>query len=165
MAISVNGYIAKEDNETPWSKAEWVSFSQCVKRTGNMIIGCKTYEIMKKKNEFDNLGNPLVIVLSNQKKIAKEKNIIFVTSPKDALKVLMDKEYNTAMVAGGSEVNTSFMKENLIDELFVDIEPVIFGTGIPLFAANNFEMKLDLVNVTNLSENTIQLHYKVKNKK
>lgn len=166
MAMSVNGYIANKDNETPWSKVEWVSFSQCVKRTGNMIIGRKTYEIMEKKKEFSDLGNPLVIVVSRIKSKNKGgdewKNIMFVSTPKEALKILMDKEYTTAMIVGGSEINTSFMKENLVDEIFLDVEPVIFGTGIPLFVADNFEMKLDLVNVTNLSENTIQLHYKVK---
>jgi len=169
MAMSANGCIATQDNETPWSKAEWGSFSGVVKQTGNMVIGRKTYEIMERKKEFSNLGNPLVIVLSKTKSKHKlgneENNVVFVRSPQEALNVLQEKEYTTAMVAGGSEINTSFMRENVVDELFLDIEPLIFGKGIPLFATDHFEKKLDLVNVTNLSENTIQLHYKVKHKK
>lgn len=72
-----------------------------------------------------------------------------------------EQGFETIMVCGGGGLNTSFMKENLIDEIYLDIEPIIFGKGIKLFEDSNFEAKLKLLGVKKLSSNEIQLHYKV----
>ena len=53
------------------------------------------------------------------------------------------------------------MEDGLIDEIYLDIEPIIFGKGIKLFADNNFEVKLKLLGIRNLTEDILQLHYKV----
>lgn len=53
------------------------------------------------------------------------------------------------------------MQENLVDELYLDIEPVIFGSGMPLFAVADFERKLQLIETKKLSVDELQLHYKV----
>lgn len=53
------------------------------------------------------------------------------------------------------------MKEGLIDEIFLDVEPVVFRKGIKLFADADFEAKLELLETRNFSNNEVQLHYKV----
>ncbi len=53
------------------------------------------------------------------------------------------------------------MSEGLIDEIYLDIEPIIFGKGIPVLAAADFEYELSLLASTKLTDNTVQLHYKV----
>lgn len=55
----------------------------------------------------------------------------------------------------------AFMKEGLINEIYLDVEPLIFGKGIKLFADSDFEYNLELLEVNKLNENTVQLHYKV----
>lgn len=42
------------------------------------------------------------------------------------------------------------------------VEPLIFGQGMSLFTPIDFEFKLELLEVKNLSPQTVQLHYKVK---
>ena len=54
------------------------------------------------------------------------------------------------------------MKENLIDEIFLDVEPKIFGRGIKLFSDNDFEFELELIDIKKFSQNELQIHYKVK---
>ena len=54
------------------------------------------------------------------------------------------------------------MKEKLVNEIILDIEPLLFGKGIKLFADEDFEAKLELVEVKNLSKNTLQVKYDVK---
>ena len=130
-------------------------FSDKVKEINNLVVGRKTFEIMEKNNEFKKIGNPLVIVVSNK----NTKN--FVNSPKKAIELLRKKGFSKALIAGGSELNSSFMKENLVNEVYLDVEPIMFGKGIKLFEENNFEVKLELLNTKKLSKNTIQLHYKV----
>jgi dihydrofolate reductase len=53
------------------------------------------------------------------------------------------------------------MEENLVDEIFIDIEPIILGKGIPLFRDKDFERNLKLVGQKKISENEIQLYYEV----
>ena len=48
MATTVNGYIADEDGETPWSQAVWESYYRLAKEFKAIIVGRKTYEIMQK---------------------------------------------------------------------------------------------------------------------
>jgi len=75
--------------------------------------------------------------------------------------LLSQKGYKIAVVAGGGTLNASFLKEGLVDELFLDVEPVIIGKGLPLFAGKQFGKKLELLGIKKLSKNEIQLHYKV----
>lgn len=160
MAQTLNGYIAKENNETPWSEEEWKSFSNYVNKIDNLIIGRRTYEIMRKSKEFEKIGDPVIVVLSKKQGL-KTKNIFFVKSAKKAISLLEEKGFKESLVAGGSKTNTSFIKENLIDEIILDIEPFIFGKGINLFSEENFEIKLTLVDTQKISDNLIQLHYTV----
>ena len=54
------------------------------------------------------------------------------------------------------------MRERLINEIYLDVEPLIFGEGIQVIAPSEFEYELELLEVKNLNKNTIQLHYIVK---
>jgi dihydrofolate reductase len=157
MAITANGYIAKENNETPWSDEEWKSFSNIVKKIGNLVIGRKTFEIMNQDDEFQQIGNPFTVIISNK----EDNNSNFVNSPEQAIKLLEEKGFSEILVAGGGILNSSFMQKGLVDEIYLDVEPFLFGKGIKLFADNEFEAKLELLETKQLSKDTIQLHYRI----
>ena len=161
MAITANGFIAKQNGETPWSNEEWASFSEKVREIKNLVIGKKTFEIMAAENEFQKIGNPFAVIVSNEKD--NNSNFAFADSPEQALKLLKEKGFEQALVAGGGILNSSFLQKGLIDEIYLDVEPFIFGSGVKLFAENDYEAKLELLSTKQLSKNTIQLHYKVFN--
>ncbi|HED36787.1 MAG TPA: hypothetical protein ENI76_00860 [Ignavibacteria bacterium] len=81
------------------------------------------------------------------------------SNPKEALEIL--KGFNNILITGGSGLNSSFAKENLIDEVIINVESVIIGEGIPLFPSNEFDLNLKLIDVKKLSNDIVQLHYKV----
>ncbi len=166
MATTANGLIAKEDDDTSWvTETEWTSFSGMIKKHGNMIIGRRTYEVMLNNDEFNKSGLNKIktMVLTNNKsiKIHNPKFVYIAKSSQDALEILKKHKFRTAMVCGGGGLNSSFMRENLVDEIYLDIEPLVFGRGIRLFAEDNFETNLKLIGTKKLSKNEIQLHYKV----
>ena len=160
MAMTANGYIAKENDETPWPEEEWNSFRKIARDIGSIVIGRRTYEIMLDKKEIDKLDKIKVIVVTS-KNIA-DKNIIFANSIEEALKIAKKQGFDKVLLAGGSKLNSSFIKENLIDEIYLDIEPILFGKGIKLFSDSDFEANLELLETKKLSKNEIQLHYKIK---
>jgi len=163
MAITINGFIAKENDDTSFvSEIEWRSFRKMIKNVGNMIIGSRTYEIMRGGEEFKGLEDIRILVVSENadfKTIANNHSV--VKSPKETLAILEKEGFEKALVAGGGTLNASFMAENLIDEIYLDVEPVIFGRGMRLFRENEFEAKLKLLETKKLSDNEIQLHYQV----
>ena len=116
MGQTVNGYIATKEGETPWSAEVWDSYYKIAKSFKSIVLGRKTYEIMKSVGEFEKIGNPFTVVLS--KKLKSEDNAVFVKSPKDAVKLLREKGFENVLVGGGGKLNSSFMKENLIDEIY-----------------------------------------------
>jgi len=161
MAMTLNGYIAKEDDDTGFvSKEEWDSYSRAVRKAGNLVVGHRTYDILVKQPEFVELKKVRIVVISKKPFKTLDSNHLTAKSPDEALKLL--GESGTVIVAGGGILNASFMEENLIDEIYIDIEPVVFGNGIKLFADSEFETKLNLIGVKSLSKDVIQLHYKVK---
>lgn len=159
MAMTVNGYIARENGETPWSDEEWQSFAEVARRTKNLIIGRKTFEVMKADDEFVKIGNPFTVVVSSQ--WSDEAGYNFASNPISALALMQKQGFEEVLVAGGGLLNSAFMAEGLVSEIYLDVEPLIFGKGVKLFASDDFEEKLELLNVKQLSKNTVQLHYKV----
>ena len=161
MAVTANGLIAKEDDDTPWSDAVWDSYYKMARQFKAVVLGRRTYELMKRVGEFEKIGNPFTVIVT-KKDFIPNSNFVIARSPKEALKILREKNFSKVLVGGGGTLNSSFMEENLIDEIFLDVEPLVFGKGIKLFSGGDFEARLELIKVKNISPNEIQLHYKVK---
>ncbi len=164
MAMTANGLIAKENDDTSFvSKVEWKSFRKIIKRVGNMVIGRRTYEIMHTGGEFSKLGKIKIFVMTHDASLKSDiPNITFTTqSPQKIIELIQGEGFNEALVAGGGKLNSTFMKENIVDELYLDVEPFVIGKGIHLFEDANFERKLRLIGVKKISNNEVQLHYKV----
>jgi dihydrofolate reductase len=160
MAMSANGMIAKSDDDTSWiSEVEWNSYSAAVRSAGCFIIGRRTYHILTNQPEFAELKDVRLVVVSEKDFPVVASHHSVAHSPKEALEQL--KDFKEIIIAGGGMLNSSFLKENLIDEIYLDIEPAIVGKGIPLFREVDVERKLELLGIKKLSDHEIQLHYKV----
>lgn len=160
MAITPNGLIAKENDDTSWiSKEEWNNYSEFVRKAGNLVVGHRTYNILTKQPEFVEFKDVKIVVVSRQDFKTLSPNHVVAKSPKEALDLL--KDFKDVVVAGGGILNAAFMQEKLVDELYLDIEPIALGKGISLFRGIDFEIKLELLETKKLSQNEIQLHYRV----
>ena len=163
MGISPNGYIAKEDGDSEWTSEEDLQgFYKHSKQAGNIIMGRHTYEAASKYGYFP-FPDAVNVVVTHQPLENKWGNQVMVTdkSPREVLQMLEEKGFNEAFLAGGGKLNSSFMKEGLIDEIYFDVEPILFGKGIPVFAPTDFECDLELLEINKLNKNTVRLHYKV----
>ncbi|SRR5260221_7216203 len=160
MAVSANGRITGKDEEVDWvSKNSWGSYLATLKGVGNMIIGHNTYKVMGEDELQDEY---LYVVMTKHLKTSDKRNVLFSDQdPKNVLELLESKGYKKALVAGGSQINSLFMKQGLVDEVYLDIEPILLGKGISLFDEADFEYELKLLDTKKLSKNTIQLHYQV----
>lgn len=124
-----------------------------------MIVGHRTYEILTGQPEFADLAEIKLVAVSSKSFATKSANHLVASSPKAALECL--KDFEQVIVAGGGQLNTAFLESNLVDEIILDIEPTLFGRGIPVFAEGNFDLSLELLGQKSISKNEIQLQFKV----
>lgn len=138
-AITLDGFIAHATNESSlaWtSKEDTQWFIKKTKEIGTLIMGRTT---------FDTIGKPLkdrqIIVLSSggqpitHDKLG-EKNTVLPTnaSPQEVIGALQSKSIPAVAVCGGASVYTRFLKDGLVTRLFLTVEPVLFGGGVPLLS-------------------------------
>lgn len=164
MAMSLNGIIAsKSGSEDFLSDVNWEFFGELAKKHGCFIVGRKTYEAVQKWSDynFNDIDAKLKIVISSDKDLKLSPLFLLANSPKDAIEKAEVLNFKTAILAGGSTINSAFMSENLVDEVIVNIEPVILGSGIPIFGEGEFEKRLSLIEIVKITNDILQVRYKV----
>ncbi|MBI4020809.1 MAG: dihydrofolate reductase family protein [Candidatus Aenigmarchaeota archaeon] len=165
MAMSVNGFVSKNADDTNFvSSVSWDTFRNLAKQTGNMIVGGRTYDIMVENNEMTGLeGVKIFVVTRNGAMKTGPPNVTFTNRPpQDILLFLRQMGFKEALVAGGGKVNWMFIKENAVDEIILDVEPIIFGRGTSLFSGQGFDVDLELIEAKPIAPNEVRLHYRVK---
>jgi len=161
MAMSLNGQIARPNNKEDFiSDTSWKSFVNLVNKYGTLVIGRKTYEVVKKDKEYNFKQFKKISKVIVSKSKIKVRDYLIASSPKDAIKKLKTQGFKNILVVGGPTLNSSFAKSNLIDEIILNIEPTIVGKGISLFKQENFDLNLKLIKIKKFKD-ILQLHYKV----
>lgn len=166
MTISLNGIIARENNEEDFlSDYNWGTFVELAHKAGCTIWGRKTYDVVTStysKELLDTIKDIKKIIVSTDNEFNPKDGFKSAKSPKDALEKSEKLGFKEVILSGGSNLNSSFVKENLIDEIIVNVEPVIIGKGIPLFSISDFDLKLSEPEIEKKLNGIIQLRYKVK---
>ncbi len=163
MAMSLNGIVARENNDEDFiSDDSWETFVKLTRKTGCLIWGRKTFEVVKTwdKNYLDQIKEVRKVIVSNQK-FELDTGCELANSPQGALEILEKMGYKEVILCGGAINNSSFAKDNLIDEIIFNIEPVLIGKGLPIFSPQDFDLKLEFMETKKLTDNIVQLRYKV----
>ncbi len=157
--LSLNGMIAKEDGSEDFlSDESWNIFADLAHEFGCFVVGRKTFDLVSKWKEYNfSSVKAKLIVISKEK--SGSKGVIWVKSPKEAIKKAESLGFKKILVAGGSSLYTAFIKEKLLDEIYFTLEPVIVGRGISVFSAEDFQVKLKLKECKKTSSGSLKLHY------
>ena len=161
MAMTADGKIAKSSDHFPdWtSREDKKLFSETTKKHGVVIMGDRTFFTFPKP-----LPDRLNVVFTLLKKPPKYENVVWVKGdPKKVLKTLEKRGYKSAILGGGANLNAQFLKKKLIDEIWLTIEPKIFGEGLGVFAGD-FDLDLKLLAIDKLNKDALLLKYKVDEK-
>lgn len=168
-AQTIDGFIARTSDEfASWtSKEDKKRFVRITKSVGTIILGSKT---------FDTFPGPLpdrthIIYSRDPEKYEKKllekfgweslpREIEVTNKPVTQLLNDLRKENKDAIVCGGSEIYSLFISAGVINTLYLTIEPVIFGTGIPLFKTP-VEYRANLTSLEKTDSGTIFLEYQL----
>lgn len=159
VAASVDGRISLSSKHPPeWtSKEDWEFFQKSLSRIDAVVVGRNTYksvaERLRKRNTF---------VLSRRPKtIVRRGTVTFVNPAKVNLPKLLEG-YKSVAVLGGGTVYQFMLENRLLDEVFVTVEPLIFGRGKEMFMGGMRTARVTLLSVKRLNRTgTLLLHYQI----
>jgi dihydrofolate reductase len=163
IAISTNGLISNSRNVPDWLSLEYSQgFESICRRTQAVIMGKTTYNIIAPDYlPLKETGTTVVLTTDDQAKSDNPTVIFTKSSPVEIVEMLAKKGHAEAVIIGGTQTMSEFIKARLVDDIILVIEPMLFGNGLPLLKNVELESKLNLKSVAKLNDNTIQLHYTI----
>jgi len=166
VVVSIDGKTTRwnsPDVHDLSSKEDQKYFFSTLTKNNLVIMGRKTFEVAK-PDIYKNPEKLRVVITKNSKKYKDVEGRLEFTndSPKKILANLEKRGFKQAMLVGGSEINTLFFKDKLVDEVWITIEPKIFGMGNGLTAIEKLDVELKLISSRKLNKNgTLLLKYEV----
>src|SRR5262245_38630218 len=98
MTLTANGYFAQADETHPIPKEILDNFRQFVGKTGNLINGRRTYELIRARIAQGIFSGIELVIVSHS--LRQTEGVSLATSPQEALQHLDQKGFDTALVGG-----------------------------------------------------------------
>ena len=175
--ISLDGYFTSPNNKIDWfggfDSEEWTWSSDILRSVDAMLYGRVTYEEFRQfwpTPEPKQMGiDPYLIErLNNLPKIVFSKSLaetpwkpasLVREDPSAAVARLKQEPGKDMVVVGSGTLVSSLLRDDLIDEYFIRVRPIILGAGRPLFVDREARHPLRLVSAKTFKTGTIGLHY------
>lgn len=165
MAISPNGYIAREDGDEDWLPSEgWNEFLVLAKELNNIVMGRETYDQVTSRYEdynFDNVECDYKLIVTKDSSFTAPDGYVIVHSPEEAVDYIKSSGLDKLFLIGGGKLNSEFFKRRLISEIQLTVNPYIIGKGRSFISPEEFEVSLKLVKAKELSGGRVQIKYSV----
>jgi dihydrofolate reductase len=165
VASSLDNFIARADHAVDWlawndevsalTSAYW-------KTIDTVVMGRKTYEAAVRAGitAYAGVKN---YVISRTLESAPEGGVEVVSADAPAfLKALKHSPGKGICIMGGGDLAKQLFEAGLIDEVGLNIHPVLLGTGIPLFYSMNRQIDLELLESRVLQTGCVYVLYRVK---
>ncbi|MDJ0740623.1 MAG: dihydrofolate reductase family protein [Gammaproteobacteria bacterium] len=161
LSVSIDGLIADNDGIPRFPDGAWQDWCALVNDADNVIAGRSSYEQLKGDDTASLLHPAHKIVLSSRDIDPGEASWRHARSPAEALEILEKAGVEEAMIGGGRAVAHAFMRERLVDNIVIDLQPVAFGVGIPMFGDALDMTRLKLLGSQALNDDALRLRYQV----
>jgi|SRR3989338_1536483 len=160
-AATIDGFIARYPGQSSsWtSKEDHRHLQEMENNADVLLLGRTTYITAKKALSKRNC----IVLTSRVKSIKKVNDKLVYINPKkaDIEKFVKEKKYGKVCVLGGRGAYNYCLKKKLLDEIWLTVEPLLFGSGIGMFSEGISTGRMKLVSMKKLnSKGTILLHYK-----
>jgi dihydrofolate reductase len=171
MVSSLDGFIAKSDNDMSWfetvdhyekgitlSEQEVTDFLQ---KIDCYVMGARTYELALTAGWP--YGDTPVIVLTHKAQVPARPTVKFYQG--DIRKLVtetLQPKYQNVWMVGGAMLAKAFIEQQLADEIRLSVMPIILGEGKPFFDQIQQEHTLHLLDVKAYKNGIVELHYQIK---
>jgi len=162
LGISLDGYIARPDGAVDFLfMPKDYSMGPFFATIDTMIMGRKTYDAALKMGG-GGFGDPKMksYVFSHSQPPGERGDVTFVNeSPRPFLEKLRKRPGKNIWLMGGGELARDFLKDDIVDELYIGVVPVLIGEGLPLFPSGFPQREFTLLENKTFSKGMIALKY------
>ena len=163
VANSLDNYIARLDGSVDWilhSTDTNSSLADFWKTIDTVLWGRKTYDLVKgKMPAYPGVKN---YVFSRTLKESADKGVDLINGDAvDFVRSLKNQEGKDIFVMGGGELAKSLFEADLIDEVGMNIHPVLLGSGIALFHEMKGQINLELLECKSLKNGCVLIFYRI----
>jgi dihydrofolate reductase len=179
MQLSLDGFVCGPNGEMDWMVWEWDDIlknyaGELTKSADTFLMGRNTGEGMavywptvagnpesKEEDKWmaEKLNNLPKVVFSKTVSSVKWTNTRVANDIVEEVRELKKEPGKDIMLYGGAKLVSSFIRENLIDEYHLFINPAIIGKGKTIFGNLKEKMSLKLVKATPSTTGIVILHY------
>jgi dihydrofolate reductase len=158
--VSANGKVLLAENPQHQAPPEALGFFvQRANQAGNLIIGKKTYEVLKQFPGGVKAILPsaeLVILSKSEEKIEGYK---VVDKAKKAISWLEEKGFAEIVIGGGAKTYSSFLEKDLVSDIYFNIIPIVIGSGGIIGNADDLYLKFKVAESSMLTPEIVQIHF------
>ena len=166
FGISIDGYIARRNGSMDYlviDKEGEAVMADFFAKIDTTIMGRKTavgMVKMRKSGEMPETPGITNYVVSRRWKPGKREEFEVVSGSLTAfVKKLKRRAGKDIYLGGGGELCRSFLQEDLIDELFIGVGPMLLGDGIPGFPGKFPQRDFRLTECKSYSNGSVGLRY------
>ena len=164
IAMSLDGYIAKPDGDLGFlsmveQEGEDYGYTDFIKTVDTVIVGRKTYDKVLSMGYELPYGAKAVYVITRSLKPSIGQVEYYMGNLKDLIHNLKSGVGKHIFVDGGAEIVNELLNDNLIDEFYISVIPVLLGEGLSLFKSGRPQMELKLNQANYFDKGLVQLHY------
>jgi len=164
IAMSLDGYIATPDNGLEFlssveEKDQDYSYKDFVNTVDTVIVGRKSYDkVLSMGLEYPHTDKELYIITRTPRPTVGSTTF-YSGDLNELVSSLKRKEGKDIYVDGGAEIANEMLSENLIDEFYISVIPILLGNGISLFNNSRPQVRLKLISTKTYNKGLVQLHY------
>jgi dihydrofolate reductase len=166
FGISLDGYIARRNGDLDFLVLDKEGESVMADFFANIdttIMGRKTasgWVKMRASGEIPEMPGMANYVVSGRWKPGKREGFEVVNGTLTAfVKRLKRRAGKDIYLGGGGELARSFLQEDLVDELFIGLGPVLLGGGIPGFPGKFPQRDFSLTECKSYANGSVGLRY------
>ena len=136
-AITLDGKLARSTRQISFgwtSKEDYKFFKGYVDACDAIIVGRNTHRMSKSIIEKRN-RNCIIFTRAVSGIEEKSPKLVYMNpTKKRVINYCRKRGFKKVAVLGGTGVFDYFLKQSLLDEMYLTIEPVVFGAGVPLLS-------------------------------
>jgi dihydrofolate reductase len=166
FGISLDGYIARRNGAMDFlviDKEGETVMAEFFAGVDTTIMGRKTAAAvvqLRKSGEMPDTPGMTSYVISRRWKPGKREGFEVVGgSLKAFVRKLKRRAGKDIYLGGGGELARSFLQEDLVDELFIGVDPILLGDGIRGFPSKFPQRDFKLTECTSYSNGSVGLRY------
>jgi dihydrofolate reductase len=165
VATSIDGFIAHEDHSVTGFLNEGDHIGEYLASLQNdydtVLMGRRTYDFGVQFGVTNPYPWLKQYVISSRSEGVNE-NLEVVSSDAVALVLRLKSEPGKDVyLCGGARLATTLLEQGLTDEIILKVNPVLFGSGIPLTRALPQYLSLDLKHSKSYSNGVLLVQYSI----